>query len=122
MLDRGDIPEVKEQVSVPRFTLDEFVERNSLVAPNVMKLDVQGAERLILSGGFRTMRKADVLFLETWLKRGYGPETPLLTEMIDFLEEAGFTLVDLGEQFRDERRRVYSVDAVFYSDRLLSSY
>ncbi len=87
-----------------------------------MKLDVQGAERLILSGGYRTVRKADVLFLETWLTRGYGPETPLLTEMIDFLEEAGFTLVDLGEQFRDERRRVYSVDAVFYSDRLLSSY
>src|SRR5262249_7649491 len=57
MLDRGDIPEVKEQVSVPRFKLDEFVERNSLLAPNVMKLDVQGAERLILSGGFRTMRK-----------------------------------------------------------------
>jgi FkbM family methyltransferase len=121
MLDRGDIPEVKEQVSVPRFTLDEFVERNSLPAPNVIKLDVQGAERLILSGGFQTMRKADVVFLETWLKRGYGPETPLLTEIIDFLEEAGFALVDLGELFRDERRRVYSVDAVFYSDRLLSS-
>jgi hypothetical protein len=65
------------------------------------------------------MATAKVLFLETWLTRGYGPDTPLLTEMIDFLTPAGFTLVDLGEQFRDERHRVYSVDAVFFSDELL---
>jgi hypothetical protein len=85
----------------------------------VIKIDVQGAERLILTGGRQTMATAKVLFLETWLTRGYGPDTPLLTEMIDFLTPAGFTLVDLGEQFRDERHRVYSVDAVFFSDELL---
>lgn len=120
MLDRGAIPEVKEHVRVPLYTLDEFVKQNGLRSPNVMKLDVQGAERLILTGGRQTMLSADVLFMETWLKRGYGPETPLLTEMIDFLDAAAFTLVDLGEQFRDERGRVYSVDAVFFSERLLS--
>ena len=69
-----------------------------------MKLDVQGAERLILKGGEQTLQHADVLFLETWLQRAYGPDTPLLTEMIEFLEQAGFALVDFGEQFRDERR------------------
>jgi FkbM family methyltransferase len=121
MLDRGAIPEVKQHVSVPIYTLDEFVESNSLPRPDVMKLDVQGAERLILSGGRRTMASANVLFLETWLTRGYGPNTPLLTEMIEFLAEAAFTLVDLGEQFRDARRRVYSVDSVFFSDRFLST-
>jgi FkbM family methyltransferase len=120
MLDRGTIPEVKEQVRVPLYTLDEFVQKNRLPQPDVMKLDVQGAERLILRGGHKTVQNANVLFLETWLKRGYGPDTPLLTEMIEFLELAGFALVDLGEQFRDERHRVYSVDAVFFSDRFLS--
>lgn len=119
MLDRGAIPEVKEHVQVPLYKLDEFVEQNSLPNPNVIKFDVQGAERLILAGGWQTTKLADVLFMETWLTRGYGPDTPLLTEMIELLEGAGFTLVDLGEQFRDERGRVYSVDAVFYSHRLL---
>jgi hypothetical protein len=122
MLDRGAIPEVKEHVRVPVYMLDEFAEANSLPKPDVMKLDVQGAERLILSAGRRTMQSANVLFLETWLTRGYGPETPLLTEMIEFLANAGFTLVTLGEQFRDERGRVYSVDAVFFADRFLSDY
>jgi hypothetical protein len=32
---------------------------------------------------------------------------------------SGFTLVDLSKQFRDERYRVYSFDAVFFSDELL---
>lgn len=120
MLDRGAVPEVKEIVPVPLSTLDEFVEEYSLPLPNVMKIDVQGAERLILTGASQVLPHLDVLFLETWLKRGYGPNTPLLPEMIEFLEHAGFGLVDLGEQFRDERSRLYSVDAVFFSERLLS--
>lgn len=118
MLDRGDIPEVKEHVRVPLYTLDELVRQRGLPDADVMKLDVQGAERLILSGGRRAMRSANILFVETWLTRGYGPDTPLLTEMIEFLAEAGFTLVDFGERFRDARGRTYSV---FYSDRFLST-
>jgi FkbM family methyltransferase len=120
ILDRGAIPEVKEFVPVPVFTLDEWVEQYSLPLPNVIKIDVQGAERLILTGAKGVLLHVDILFLETWLKRGYGPSTPLLTEMIEFLEHAGFGLVDFGEQFRDERSRLYSVDAVFFSERLLS--
>jgi hypothetical protein len=121
MLDRGPIPEVKENVHVPLYILDDYVQTHGLPAPDVMKLDVQGAERLILSGGRKTLQAANVLFMETWLTRGYGPTTPLLTEMIEFLQESRFALVDLGEQFRDNRGRVYSVDAVFYSDKLLST-
>jgi|ERR1035437_123363 FkbM family methyltransferase len=121
LLDRGEVPEVKERVIVPLHTLDVFVRENNLPLPHVIKLDVQGAERRILSGAQQTIRTADILFLETWLTRGYGPDTPLLTEMVDFLGSAGFALVELGEQFRDRRRRVYSVDAVFFSDRFMSS-
>jgi FkbM family methyltransferase len=120
MLDRGAIPEVKEIVPVPLSTLDEFVDEYSLPLPNVMKIDVQGAERLILTGASRVLPHLDVLFLETWLKRGYGPSTPLLPEIIEFLEYWGFGLMDFGDQIRDERRRIYSVDAVFFSERLLS--
>ena len=61
---------------VPLHTLDEFVRENNLPVPQVLKLDVQGAERKILSGAAATMRTADVIFLETWLVRGYGPDTP----------------------------------------------
>jgi FkbM family methyltransferase len=122
MLDRGDIPEVEKHVTVPLYTLDEFIEANRLAKPDVIKLDVQGAERLILAGGQRALQSTRVVFMETWLTRGYGPQTPLLTEMIEFMEAAGFTLVDFGELFRDERGRVYSVDVVFFSNLFLAEY
>ena len=121
LLDRGEIPEVKERVVVPLHTLDEFVREHSLPLPQVIKLDVQGAERRILSGAQQTIRTADILFMETWLSHEYGPDTPLLTEMIEFLRPAGFTLVELGEQFHGDRFRLHSVDAVFFSDRFISS-
>jgi FkbM family methyltransferase len=119
-LDRGEIPEIKERVVVPLCTLDQFVKDNNLPLPQVMKLDVQGAERLILKGGRETILSADILFLETWLQRGYGPSTPLLPEMIEFLSPFGFRLVTLGELGRDGEGRIYSVDVVFYSHRLSS--
>jgi FkbM family methyltransferase len=118
LLDRGAIPEVKERVVVPLYTLDEFVREHGLALPQVIKLDVQGAERRILAGAQQTIQTADILFMETWLSREYGPDTPLLTELIEFLRPAGFTLVELGEQFHGERRRLHSVDAVFFSERL----
>jgi len=118
LLDRGDIPEVKQRIVVPLETLDEFVVKNRLPLPQVIKLDVQGAEQRILSGGRETMLAADVLFIETWLTRGYGPDTPLLTEMIDFLGSMGFLLVEFGDQFRNEKGRIYSIDAVFFTERL----
>jgi FkbM family methyltransferase len=119
LLDRGAIPEVATIVETPVYPLDGFVEERNLAHPDVMKLDVQGGERLILAGGPRALQHASVLFLETWLQRGYGPETPLLTEMIEYLGNAGFRLTALGEQFKNDRGHVNSVDAVFYSDALI---
>jgi FkbM family methyltransferase len=121
LLNRGEIPEVKELVHVPLHTLDDFVRENNLPSPQVMKLDVQGGERRVLTGAHQSMVTTDVIFMETWLSPEYGPDTPLLTEMIAFLRRAGFTLVELGEQMHDEQHRVHSVDATFYSERLIRS-
>lgn len=121
LLDRGEIPEVKERLHVSVHILDDFVRENNLPEPQVMKLDVQGNERRILTGAHQALLTTDVLFMETWLSHEYGPDTPLLTEMIAFLRSTGHILVELGEQFRGEQGRVHSVDAVFFSERLIRS-
>jgi hypothetical protein len=56
----------------------------------------RGAERLVLTGGRQTMLTANILFLETWLTRGYGPDTPLLTEMVDFPGSGGSRSLSLA--------------------------
>lgn len=119
MLDRGEIPEVAKRVLVPAFPLDDYRERHKLPSPEVLKIDSQGAERIILDGAQRVLESVDVLFLETWLTRGYGPRTPLLGELIEYLTVRKMTLVDLGEKFVDARKRLYSIDACFFSERLI---
>ena len=65
MLDRGDIPEVKQRIAVPRARLDDYIAEHSLPLPNVIKIDCQGAERFILDGGSAALEQADVCLLYT---------------------------------------------------------
>lgn len=119
--DRGNIPEVRARVEVPKRRLEDYVAELQLPLPDVIKIDSQGAEDVILSGAGSLLQHAQVLFLETWLKRGYGPNTPLLNEINTMLEGRGFSLVDFGERFYDEKHRLYSVDAFFFAEGLLQT-
>ncbi len=117
--DRGDIPEVKGRIEVDKYRLDDYQVSANLPLPDVIKIDCQGAEDVIIQGGERTVWNAQVLFLETWFKRGYGQATPLLGEIIDLLKPLGFSLVEIGERFYDDKHRLYSVDAFFFAESLM---
>ena len=119
--DRGDIEEVKGRIEVDRYRLDDYQVRASLPLPDVIKIDCQGAEDVIISGGEGAVRHAQVLFLETWLKRGYGPSTPLIGEIIELLRPMGFSLVEIGERFYDGKHRLYSMDAFFLAESLMEN-
>ncbi|MCW5976638.1 MAG: FkbM family methyltransferase [Bryobacteraceae bacterium] len=125
ILDRDDTPEVRQVVQkvveVPKRRLDSYVERHRLPRPQIMKLDCQGAEEIILESAAECVQHAEVLLIETWLTREYGPRTPLLTEIVAWLRRRGFALVGFGEQFIDRRGCLYSVDAFFVSERALES-
>jgi hypothetical protein len=51
--------------------------------------------------------------LETWLTRGYGSATPLLSEVCEFLRSYGFWLWDFGDEYRDTDGTLVSKDCVF---------
>src|SRR5690606_12719134 len=60
-------------------TMDAMVGSERCAPPDLIKLDLQGAEMLALLGAReRCLPHASVLLIETWLTRGYGPGTPLL--------------------------------------------
>jgi FkbM family methyltransferase len=108
-----------KRVEVPCWRLDEYVATHKLPPADVIKVDSQGAEALILEGGGDLIDSADVLFLETWLRRGYGPDTPLLTELSPALKSRGFILVEIGNPYHAEWHSLTSVDAFFLSERML---
>ncbi len=108
-----------KRIEVPCWRLDEYAAKCALPAPNVVKMDVQGFEAFVLEGAGSLIDGADLLFLETWLTRGYGPNTPLLTELVQALSPLGFVLVEICGPYYGEYRELTAVDGFFVSKRLM---
>lgn len=94
-------------------TIDYVVEEFQVGVPQAIKMDTQGCELRILQGGTRTLPKVDVLLLECWLTRAYGPTTPLLLEVADWLRQFNFHLWDLSNPWRDDSGVMVSQDCLF---------
>jgi len=101
-----------EVVDVTAATLDAYAKEFELPPPDLVKIDTQGAELRILKGGQRTIGRADLLVIETWLERAYGPATPLHHEIVSWLADREFFVADTVGEYRDGERLV-SVDVLF---------
>jgi hypothetical protein len=104
-------------VEVDMLTIDYVVEEFQLGVPEVIKMDTQGCELSILQGGTRTLPKVDVLLLECWLTRAYGPTTPLLLEVADWLRQFDFHIWDLANAWRDDSGVLVAQDCLFLNAR-----
>jgi hypothetical protein len=105
-------------VQVPMTTIDALMAAGSVKQPQVIKVDTQGYELSILRGAVKTLPKVSVLLLECWLYRGYGSQTPLLTEIADWLRSINFRLWDIGDTYRGEDDSLATVDCVFINTQL----
>jgi FkbM family methyltransferase len=104
---------------VPSMTLEDVVLTRALPVPQVVKVDVQGGELAVLQGARSILPEIDVLLLECWTWRGYGPRTPLVGEIVAWLAKAGFSLWDVGDSYRDPDGVLASVDCVFVNVRTM---
>jgi FkbM family methyltransferase len=112
ILDLGENPDF---IPMPKeaFRLDDYASKHQLPLPNVVKIDTQASEGLILLGGKQVISAADALLVETWFYRSYGPQTPLLGEIIDLAAEMGFIVFDYGSHYRDPEGKLHSIDLFF---------
>ena len=74
--------------------LDDLPEVQALPRIGMIKLDVQGAELLVLSGAPETLRKTDVVAMEAALLP-YNEGAPSLSEVIEYMQARGFCAVDV---------------------------
>lgn len=106
------------RATVPIRRIDRYAEANGLPRPNLIKIDVQGSEDAVLRGCGDLLKTVDVVLLEAWMIRGYGPRTPLLTELVQLLRPFGLVLVRLGDEYHNDSGELVHVDATFFSNAL----
>ena len=116
-LQLGYTPSDARQVEVEMLTIDDAVRQLDLPVPQVIKMDTQGCELSILQGASQTLPQVDVLLLECWLTRAYGPSTPLLLEVAQWLRRYDFHLWDLGNGWRDDAGVLVAQDCLFLNAR-----
>ncbi len=110
-------PADAELIEVDMLTIDYLVQELGIPVPHVIKMDTQGCELAILQGARETLPDVDVLLLECWLARAYGPTTPLFFEVAEWLRAFNFHLWDVGNGWRDTDGTLVAQDCLFLNAR-----
>lgn len=93
-------------------TLDKVVENHNLTDIDIIKIDVQGAEKDIIMGGIRTIRSCKAVILELSLVE-YNQGAPLILEMLNFMDQLSFKIHDIIELHYDHISRLTQIDIIF---------
>jgi FkbM family methyltransferase len=100
--------QIKTQVS-----LDALLQSHSLfMAPSFLKLDVQGYELEVLKGATEVLKQTEFVLMEASLipiNRG----SPLIFEVMDFMDKRGFRLLDFCSQIRKHDGALWQTDLLF---------
>lgn len=94
-------------------TLDTLAGIKQFPLPDLLKLDVQGHEMEVLKGAEKCLGNAAVCILEISLLN-LGDNTPLLVDMIGFMDQKGFQAYDISQFMRRPfDKALYQVDMFF---------
>lgn len=94
-------------------TLDNCLAEKNMEHPDLLKLDVQGHEMEVLKGGRKALLSAEVCLLEISLLN-LGDNSPLIGEMITYMDENNFQPYDISSLMRRPfDKALYQVDMFF---------
>lgn len=96
LLDQPDAPKILLRTQ----TLSAAVAGTAFAKPDLVKVDVQGAELAVLEGGREVLAAAEVVLLEIALVEEYGGG-PLFAEVIAYMAAQGFRVHDICTIFRN---------------------
>lgn len=85
-----------EQVEVEGSTLDALFEKARLESVDLLKVDIQGAERKMIAGGKASLEKVKSIYIEVSFEEFYE-DSAHFRELDALLEEHGFKLRSLHE-------------------------
>ena len=107
--------------AVETVRLDTLVARERLPAPDLAKIDVQGAELDVLAGAAATLHATQALIVEVSFV-DYNRNAPLIADVIAALDRASFRCADLCEVHRTPSNFVLQLDLLLVRPPLFAKY
>jgi len=107
----------QEEIEVAVSTLDNLCKEENIFQIDLLKVDVQGAEKLLLAGAKECLQRTRYLQIEMLFVEHYRG-CALFPELDKICREAGFELCQLGDFCRDKRGRLLQADAVYRNSAL----
>jgi hypothetical protein len=111
ILTQGFGIEFNESIKVPTTTLDEYLS-NSQIEEFYLKIDVQGAEKLVLEGVENSVSKCVAVEFESSLRSLYKGESNHY-DLAKWLIQRGFTPYQVVITHWDNSMAAISIDSIF---------
>ena len=110
----GGPTDTKEKIRVQTTTLDRFCQEHSIEAIDLLKLDVQGAEPLVLKGGEHLIRsgKVRLVYTEIMTLPSYTGQLEL-HEFLRMMQDYGFELFNFFNLNTTPSGQLRQIDAIF---------
>ena len=83
-------------VTVPSLSLDDYFDRHGIGSVDLMKIDIQGAEKLLLQGGQKALQQVRLVHMELMFEACYTG-CALFGELDPLMRSAGFRLRALDD-------------------------
>jgi FkbM family methyltransferase len=110
---------IKETVSVPIVTIDQWAEDNGGLPIQLIKFDIQGYELTALKGAVHMLEKSTLLiYSEIWFNSVYEGGA-LFSDIDEFLRRQGFGLYDIYKPKYNRNGLIQWANAMFvHAERL----
>lgn len=99
-------------VTVPAINLDDLFLQEQIDRIDLMKVDIQGAERMLIEGGHRALKRVRLIYIEV-LFQTESPTAALFGQLHALLTAAGFRLLLLHRFRRDSQGFLQQGDALY---------
>lgn len=104
----------EKSIEVELTTIDEFVETNNIKKIDILKMDVQGAEYMVMEGAKKTIEQGQINMIYTEIITVPTYKGQLhFDEMIKLMRAFGFTLFNLYNLSLSNEGELRQVDAIF---------
>jgi len=93
-------------------TLDEVVSLSKLSEIDLIKIDVQGAEHLVINGGIDTLKITNMIWIEVSFKPLYDYSS-MFSDIYSLLNQNEFQLMEIEPGFRSPSGELLQADCLF---------